>query len=105
MGATEKRDELPKTVEEAVKTIIAEFPLKDRVELASMKEEDLIKLHFSLGMSIRNRFGLWAGNEELLKSCASLAGVKSIHPDDASAIIITELWKKLRDTHTLRAIK
>ncbi|MHA1918479.1 MAG: DUF6794 domain-containing protein, partial [Promethearchaeota archaeon] len=42
---------------------------------------------------VRNEFGLWQGNDELLKSCAKKDPL--IHPDDVSSIIIEELWKKL----------
>src|SRR5262249_1328915 len=40
----------------------------DQERLRSMREEDLIDLHFSLGMGIRNTFPIW-GNEPLLRSC------------------------------------
>jgi len=85
--------------------LIADLPLRDKVQIANLRQDELIYLHFSLGMGIRNLFGLWAGNGELLKPCSLLAGVNHIHPDDGSAVIITELWKRLRETHALRAVK
>ena len=53
-----------------------------------------------LGQYIRNRFGLWKGNEELLRSCSEHAekvGRPRLgqHPDDASATIIDALWERL----------
>ena len=55
-----------------------------------MQEEDLMDLHFSLGMAIRNVFGLHEPGRKLLASC----GVE--HPDDASGVIISELWRELQ---------
>jgi hypothetical protein len=56
----------------------------------STKEDDLVLLHFSWGIGIRNGFGLWSGNSALLESTGSW------HPDDASSVIIEAVWKRLR---------
>ena len=66
--------------------------------------EDLFGLHITLGSLIRRRFGLWSGNPELLESCAKEVGNERITADEASAII-RELWKRLRKTHSLRAVE
>jgi hypothetical protein len=95
----------PKTVDEAVNILMAEMPLKDKAKIAKTEEEDLSGLHMFLGGYIRRAFGLWSGNCALLKSCAKAAGKKKIHPDDASSIIINELWNRLKTTHAMRAIK
>jgi len=98
----------PKTVVEAVEILISEIPLKDRMYIASMDEDDLVgNLHFSLGMHIRNQFGLWSGNTDLLEACRQAAEIEgnSIHPDTASSIIIKALWKHLKQTHKLRVMK
>lgn len=39
-----------------------------------MRKDELFQLHFGLGMWIRNNWGLWKGNKELLSN----AGVGSI---------------------------
>jgi hypothetical protein len=95
----------PKTVSEAVDMMVANMPLKDKTVLASMDEADLFQLHFSMGVFIRNQFGLWSGNEELLNDCRKVSGEASLHPDDAASMIIKELWKRLRETHKLRVVK
>ena len=94
-----------KTVREAVDLLVSILPLKDRTLIASMDENDLIDLHFSLGSYIRNEFGLWSGNEDLLNDCRQMPGITFINADDAAAFIILELWKLLRKTHRLRAVK
>ena len=96
---------MPKTVDEAVKRLIANLPLKFKVDLSKMDEGELINLHFSFGAFIRNQFGLWSGNEDLLNDCRQVSGITFMNPDDATAFIIWELWKRLRKTHQLRVVK
>jgi len=105
MNTDDKRTRYPKSVEEAVDLLIDRLSIREKYQIAKMTQDDLTGLHFSLGLGIRNEFGLWAGNKDLLESCASLVGQEIIHPDDASALIIKELWKKLRETYTLRVVK
>jgi hypothetical protein len=94
----------PLTVEEAVERLVAELPPKDKTSIANMDEIDLVDLQFSLGLSIRNKF-IYPQNEQLLESCRLVSKDKYLHWDQASMIIIKELWEKLIDTHKLRAIK
>ena len=96
---------MPKTVEEAVDILISKMPLIDKTSIAKMEEHELIGLHPSLGNYIRNAFGLWSGNEALLQDCRLRLGEDDIHEDDASTLIILDLWQRLRKTHSLRVIK
>ncbi|MBD9362325.1 DUF6794 domain-containing protein [Methylomonas fluvii] len=57
-----------------------------------MEEDELINLHFCLGVAIRNAFGLHKSDSELLAAF----GV-GIHPDDANGLIIKALWKRLQN--------
>ncbi|MFC1577628.1 YpsA SLOG family protein [Thermodesulfobacteriota bacterium] len=95
----------PKTVEEAVDRLINELSLKDRTTISHMDEGELINLHHSLGEYIRNEFGLWSGNDDLMSSCCAIAKMDKVHEDTASTIIIEKLWERLRDTHKLRIVK
>jgi hypothetical protein len=95
----------PRTVEEAVERLTTELSLKDNTTIANMAETDLNTLHFNLGEYIRNEFSLWSGNDDLLTSCCLIAGRTEVHQDEASSIIIRELWKRLRETHRLRVVK
>ena len=96
---------LAKSVSEAVDVLISVLFLKDRTTIASMDEGDLIDLHFSLGAYVRNEFGLWFGNKQLLEDCRRFSMDQYLHPDQAASIIIKELWKRLRKTHQLRVVK
>ena len=102
---TDQSRNFPRTVEEAVDRLISELSLRDRTEIAKMLVEDLGGLHVSLGMYIRNEFGLWTGNGELLESCRVVSRDAGPHQDDASSVIVNELWKTLRETHSLRAVE
>jgi hypothetical protein len=62
---------------------------EQKICLTVMKKEDLNNLYFSLGLTIRNTFKLYEPESKLLASC----GIA--HPDDASAVIISELWQAL----------
>ena len=86
----------------------------DDSELVSFKEllmansiqvDELINLHINLGEYIRNEFGLWSGNDDLMLSCCKIAKTDKIHEDTASTIIIEALWERLRETHKLRIVK
>ncbi len=60
-----------------------------------MAETDLINLHISLGLYIRNEFNPW-GNPEMMNACRLFAGDNFLHEDSASTLIIKELWKRLK---------
>jgi hypothetical protein len=86
---------LPTTLDEAVGVILAMLEEKDLSEIAQMPFADLINLHFGLGQWIRNNLGLWQADSALMK--AIQAHTPSIHPDDASTVIIEALWHRLQE--------
>jgi hypothetical protein len=82
----------------------------DKEELKRTRKEKLSIYHFSLGLYIRNNFGLLHGNDALIKSCG-MAKVKQMpgfeldedyllitHPDDCSGVIIDALWERLQES-------
>jgi hypothetical protein len=89
----------PKTVAEAVERILAELSDEQREAFRLMQEQELPRLHFSLGLHIRNQFGLWAGNLELSQDCAARGKsglLAPYHPDSASTVIIQAAWAALQ---------
>jgi hypothetical protein len=94
----------PETVLEAVDQLMKELDLAERTKIAKMAEDVLIRLHVTVGMFIRNRF-FYPHNENLLESCRDLARDKHLKVDQASSVIITELWKKLQKPHRLKVVK
>ena len=82
--------DLPKTLLEVVKQLLTLLSGEYKVVLATMQEEDLIDLRFSLGMGIQNAFVFHETGSKLLASW----GV--VNPDDASRLIISELWRSVQ---------
>ena len=95
----------PKTVDQAVERLISELSFKDKSTIANMVEVELSVLHKTTGEYIRNEFGLWAGNKDLMTSCCFFAKRDKVSEDEASSIIIKELWKRLRETHRIRVVE
>ena len=95
----------PKSVEEAVNKLIEEMPLKDRVYIAGLEPEDLGLIHGMMGSYIRQDFGLFRGNMELIKSCQELSGIPGLTADQVPLVIMKALWEKLKKTHVLRVVK
>jgi hypothetical protein len=102
MNETQKL--FPENIDEVVDRLISELSFKDKTKIANMSEADLIKLNMSWGTYIRNEFRL-RGNDPLLEACKSYADVKKISPEQASFIIIKELWEKLQSAHVLKIVK
>jgi hypothetical protein len=89
--------EPPKTMTETVDRLVTVLDDEHKIVIATMSEEDLVDLHFSLGVAIRNAFGFWGPGSSLLTSCNTMS------PDDVSDQVILELWKKLNQKSEPRA--
>lgn len=79
------------TVDSVVVDLLFQLSKEDKQYIQKIEESELFKLHFALGMSIRNKYGLWAGNQKLLDDCGSN------EPDNASSVIIKRLWQELNN--------
>lgn len=85
-------DTWPTTVEATVKDIVGALSEDDKATVRAAKKEDLIMFHHGWGMGIRNHYGLWRGNSQLIESACS----RLCHPDDASMVIIEAVWSALQ---------
>jgi hypothetical protein len=91
MGGTPiNDDDLPLTVAMAVRILIGILDEASLLRIASVRQEDLIDLHVSVGGWVRNYFGLWKQAGDLYEACGS------VHPDDASMVIVGALWFALQ---------
>ena len=88
MPAAEK---FPTTIDAAVRVLLDLVAAEELAKITQMTEGDLINLHFGLGQWIRNNFGLWKENLELMQATGA------IDPDDASGVIVKALWQRLQD--------
>lgn len=83
---------VPASLEECFEPLKKAFRSEDLEKFRSTPEDSVVgTYHFSAGMWIRNRWGLW-GESPLYQSFSS-KGV--FHPDDVSAIILLSFWRHL----------
>jgi hypothetical protein len=61
--------EIPSTITEAVNILLSDLSIEDKHRIKNSTEDGLINFHFSLGMGIRNDFGLWEKDSKLLENC------------------------------------
>ncbi len=94
----------PATVEQAVERLKAALSLKDRVAVANTGADQLDGIYHWLAEYIKKAFGLYAGNQELLKNCATHTGLSDVLPDEACMVIIRALWQELQRTHRIRLV-
>lgn len=94
----------PATLPQAVDRLISDLFLKDKSRISAMEPFELDELQPTLGVYIKETFGLLSGNHKLTRECMHTAQSDAMLPDEAAAIIIKELWKKLQVTHKLRII-
>ncbi len=81
----------PVTVEEAVRDILPRITPYEKLEMMVTNKDHLNSMHFGLGLWIRNRYGLWRGNEKLILSACGFP----CHSDDASRKILEAVWQAL----------
>ena len=97
-----KKSHWPKTIKNATERIIAQMSDEEKRTLRGTNKEELAKFNFGMGVYIRNKFGLFDGNEALMKACA-LSQHGEIYnifygddPDSAAGVIIEAVWKELK---------
>ena len=79
------------TIADIVADIIENMREADKANVVNTPEADLIQFHHGWGTGIRNHYNLWQ-NPTLVKATGKE------HPDDASMVIIKQVWQTLRDT-------
>jgi hypothetical protein len=104
-GAAQPSDAFPQTVDTAVDRLVSEMPLKDKATMANMTEAEWVNLDVTLGKYIMNQFGLWSGNQALIKSCRAFSQNEFKNEEEAANVIIQALWQRLQNTHKLRVVK
>jgi hypothetical protein len=87
----------PTTMEQAVRIFLGVLDEDQREALRRTAPAELIWLHPSMGQLIREEFGLWDGNDELLAA----AGAQ--HPDDASMAILLAAHQALQQGQAPKA--
>jgi|UPI000480EC73 hypothetical protein len=93
---------LPTTVKQAVERLISELPLEKKAWIVNTGERNLMDLYFSLSVDVEDKFCLQE-NKALFESCRAVSGDNHIFIEEASYIIITELWKRLKRSSNIVA--
>jgi len=93
-------------VDAVVDVIISELTLAERVGTADLDEDEFRVIELTLGKYIQHKLDqLGVGvNKALMKDCLAKSG-ESLDEVDAATVILKEIWKRLRKTHKLRAVK
>lgn len=94
----------PASADDIVNLLLTEMSLKDRVIVANMRETQLELLQSTLGRHIQIQLEFWRQNNTAIASLEKMEK-KTGGASDISALIIKQLWKKLRATHRLRIVK
>ena len=109
-GMLKRKKRWPKTVDEAVDRLLSGLSDEDKAVLRETPKEELGRFHHGLGTYIRNEFGLWAGNKELIRDCLVREGFPDEDLDELDRIgrpfpgveppyevILEEAWRRLRE--------
>jgi hypothetical protein len=90
-----KDDYIPIGLNDAITYLECTWSKKDKQRFRKQPErEATASLHFGTGLSIRNGWGLWKGENSLVKYFNSI-GI--FHPDDMSSIILTSFHRHLNN--------
>jgi hypothetical protein len=94
-------------LEALISDIIAGISLEDRVRFANLSEDEVQVIEAVLAKFLKQRLeGLDEQvNDELLKECKERSGDNSLDDAGVAGYILTELWKRLRETHKLRIVE
>ncbi len=84
---------IPKDLNDAITTLKKDLDRASQQKIKDCKTADEFMglAHFSLGMGLRNSWGLWGGSR--LAKWFNSKGV--FHPDDMSGVILEALWSDL----------
>jgi hypothetical protein len=82
--------EWPRTLQAAVYICLLTLTPEEKELIKYTPQDKLIWFDFEWAINMRNEFGMWEGNEELIRSC------RADNPDDASMVIVKAVWRMLR---------
>ena len=83
----------PRSLDEAVERLVSVMSDEHKALVRDCERDRLIMFHHGWGTGIRNSFGLWRGNNDLLTSACG----EPCLPDDASMEIIYATWERLHE--------
>jgi len=84
-------DYVPRDLDDCIVQLNKYLDPTDIEKMKSGSEDDMGQYHFSLGMGLREAWGLWRGSR--LGQWFNTQGI--FHPDDMSGIILDSFWRQL----------
>jgi hypothetical protein len=87
----------PRDLASALAALDTIFDANVRQWIDTVPEAEMIRLHFTAGMFLRNAWGLWKGSP--LSLYFNSIGIQ--HPDDMTGILFTSYWRQ-RHSQPLR---
>lgn len=94
----------PRTTAAALDQLISDMSLKDKATVANMTEREVLLLDTTLGRYISEKLDTWVTDRAFVTSYIQLTG-KAFSKAEAPAVILRELWQRLKLTHKLRVVK
>lgn len=82
---------IPKDLEDCLAQLHKIVKTEDVEQMKAIPEQEMVRYHRSLGLWIRNNWGLWTGSR--LAKWFNSEGI--VHPDDMSSIILRSFWRRL----------
>lgn len=95
----------PESLDELVEFLEHCLPFGHRAQISQMNEIQLADIHTRLGGWIQETFGLWRGNDKLLKSAETWTFRETTSPEVASWVVIRALASRLRRGYWFEVIK
>lgn len=83
----------PQSLDQALDILARELPAETIAHIKQSSEADMIEYHFTLGLAMRNCWGLWSSGP--LYNYFHKLGL--FHPDDMSGVILTSLWRRIHE--------
>ena len=84
-------DYIPADLDDALRVLQARLSPTEVAYIRDSVTESMVSYHMTVGMGLRNGWGLWAGSR--LTKYFNRVGI--FHPDDMSGIILTSLWRRV----------
>jgi len=84
---------LPATVDEAVKEMLSEMSLEDRVTMANLEDGQIHLLGNLLNEYLRSKLMQWTVNQQLFEDCKARSENPDLDDVGAAQVIVKEIWK------------
>jgi len=93
------------SVDRAVGHMITEMSLRERVMLARVQDWQASLLGKLMVEYVRLQLVELSLSQALLEDCKTKTGKAVVDEAEAAAVIVADVWSRLRETHRLRVVR